>query len=212
MNSSKALIAAAMLAAMLCLPLPAAAHCDSLNGPVVKDARLALQSGNVSPVLKWVRSQDEAPVRAAFAKTLAVRKGSADARELADFYFFETLVRIHRAGEGATFTGVKTAEEAKVPACIVGADKALETGSIDALARQMSQEVAENIRIRFQKVLAQRKLADTNVELGRTYVADYVSFIHYIEALHNANEQTAGHMHETERADLLRSEKPETRN
>ncbi len=205
MNSSKVLITAAMLAAMLCLPLAAAAHCDSVNGPVVKDARLALQTGNISPVLKWVRAQDEAPVRAAFAKTLAVRKTSAEARELADFYFFETLVRIHRAGEGAPFTGVKTPEEAKVPACIVGADKALETGSIDTLARQMGQEVTENIRLRFQKVLAQRKLADSSVELGRQYVADYVSFIHYIEAVHSANEQKSGHMHETERAETIGS-------
>lgn len=198
MNSSRMVMAAAMLAAMLCLPLTAAAHCDSLNGPVIKDARLALQTANVTPVLKWVRAQDEAQIRTAFAKTLAVRKASADARELADFYFFETLVRIHRAGEGAPFTGVKTPEEAKVPACVVGADKALETGSIDALARQMSLEVAENIRMRFDKVREQRKLADTNVERGREYVAGYVAFIHYIEALHNANEQKAGHMHEAE--------------
>lgn len=200
MNSIKTMIGAAVLAAMLCLPLTAAAHCDSLNGPVVKDARAALQAGHVTPVLKWVRAQDEAQIRAAFAKTLAVRKTSAEARELADFYFFETLVRIHRAGEGAPFTGVKTPEEAKVPACIVGADKALETGSIDALARQMSQEVSENIRQRFEKVREQRKLADTSVELGREYVAGYVSFIHYIEALHNANEQKSGHMHEQEQA------------
>jgi hypothetical protein len=41
-------------AAFLLTPLEASAHCDTMNGPVVADARQALESGHLTPVLKWV--------------------------------------------------------------------------------------------------------------------------------------------------------------
>ena len=87
-------------------PGPARAHCDTLDGPVVLDAKAALQKGDVTPVLKWVRADDEKEIREAFAKTLKVRGLGDDARDLADHHFFETLVRIHRPGEGVAYTGL----------------------------------------------------------------------------------------------------------
>ena len=82
------------------MPGAARAHCDTLDGPVVADAKAALQKGDVEPVLKWVRADDEKEIREAFAKTLKVRGLGDDSRDLADYHFFETLVRSHRAGEG----------------------------------------------------------------------------------------------------------------
>ena len=77
------------------------AHCDSLEGPVVQDARLALESADPTAVLKWVSREHEDEIRDAFKQTLAVRAKGDDAKTLADRYFFETLVRIHR-GESHT--------------------------------------------------------------------------------------------------------------
>jgi len=71
------------------------AHCDTLEGPVVESARKALASGDITPLLKWVAADDEQMIRTAFQKTLEVRKLGTQARDLADMYFFETLVRIH---------------------------------------------------------------------------------------------------------------------
>ena len=82
-------------------------HCDTMNGPVIKAAEKALETGNVNLVLIWVQKKDEATIKEAFQKTLAVRKLNAEAKKLADMYFFETLVRIHRAGEGVAYTGLK---------------------------------------------------------------------------------------------------------
>lgn len=107
------------------------AHCDTLDGPVVQTARTALEKGDVTPLLKWVQADDEKEIRTAFQKTLAVRTKGAEAKELADMYFFETLVRIHRAGEGAPYTGLKPGEA--VDPAIALADRALETGSVDKL-------------------------------------------------------------------------------
>jgi len=84
----------------------ASAHCDTLDGPVVTEGKTALEKGDVTPVLKWVKKEYESEIRTAFEKTLVVRSKGLEASELADMYFFETLVRLHRAGEGAPYTGL----------------------------------------------------------------------------------------------------------
>ena len=86
------------------------AHCDSLDGPVVMDARTALEKGDVTPVLKWVKKEHELEIRNVFEQTMTVRAKGEDAKALADMYFFETIVRIHRAGEGEAYTGLKPAK------------------------------------------------------------------------------------------------------
>ena len=124
-----------MLAAVMFLaPYTAHAHCDGLDGPVVKAAQNALAEGNVNLVLIWVPKDDEAEIKRAFEKTVAVRKLNPEARELIDLYFFETLVRIHRAAEGAAYTGLKPAGRDLGPA-IPAADKALETGNVDPVVK-----------------------------------------------------------------------------
>lgn len=118
--------AALTAAATIFIAAPATAHCDGLDGPVVAAARKALASGDPNPVLIWVQPKDEADVRRAFMEAVAVRKLNGQARELADRYFFETLVRVHRAGEGAPYTGLKPAGRDLGPA-IPLADKAVAT-------------------------------------------------------------------------------------
>jgi hypothetical protein len=174
----------ALLAALL-VPALTMAHCDTLDGPVVADARAAIEKGDVTPILKWVKPEAEPEIRTAFQKTLTVRAKGPEAKDLADVYFFETLVRVHRAGEGAPYTGLKAAGSEVEPG-IVMADKALETGSVDELAKTIASHVDKNIRQRYQRVLNAKKDKDKSVEAGREYVEAYVVFIHYVEALINA--------------------------
>lgn len=164
---------------------PAAAHCDTMDGPVVAAAKAALRTGDVTPVLKWVRKEHEPEIRAAFSRTLKVRTASEDARQLADTYFFETLVRVHRAGEGAPYTGLKPAGTELDPA-VAAADKALEKGAVDGLARMIAAGAEAGVRRRFERALEARKSAESSVDAGREYVETYVEFMHYVERLHEA--------------------------
>ncbi len=168
------------------------AHCDTLSGPVVSDAREAIERKEVTPVLKWIRAADEPEIREAFARTIEVRDASPAAASLADEFFFSTLVRVHRAGEGAPFTGLKEGAPATIEQA---ADRALETGDISDLAA----ELAESLRVQITEKAAAtrdlRKHADHNVEAGRAYVAAYVDYVHFVEAAAKliAADPAAGH-------------------
>ncbi len=157
-------------------------HCDTMDGPVVKTAQAALAKSDVTPVLKWVKPEHETEVREAFKKTLAVRGLSPEARDLADRYFFETLVRLHRAGEGAPYTGLKPAGQ--VEPVVAASDKALDTGSVDGLTQEMAKLVSDGIRRRFAETMETKKHADETVASGRQFVSAYVEFVHYVERLH----------------------------
>ena len=176
------------------LPLPARAHCDSLGGPVVEDARKALAAGDVTPVLKWVDGSQERELRNAFDAAMAVRVQGDDARELADRYFFETLVRIHRASEGEPFTGLKPATS--IDPGLEAADEALASGSVKELTEQLSSSIGRGIQERFARVDELEEHAGDSVESGRDYVEAYVDYIHYVESVHRLATAGASHRHE----------------
>ena len=155
------------------------AHCDTLAGPVVADARTALEKKDVTPVLKWIPAANEQEIRDAFAKTLAARSASPQAREIADQWFFETLVRVHRAAEGVSFTGLKGSGYGPEEG-IELADHAIESGSLE----QTEKAVLHQLRERYAAVQDAKKHANESVEAGRHYVHAYVEFIHYVERLH----------------------------
>ncbi len=162
----------------------AQAHCDTMSGPVVKDAKLALEKSDVTPVLKWVQKENESAVRAAFESALVERTQSSGSQEKADMKFFETLTRIHREGEGAPFTGMKPAEA--LDPMEAEADRALEAGSVDALTAEMSHHLANGVHERFARALDKKKAMNDSVEAGREYVEAYVEYLHYVEGIHSA--------------------------
>lgn len=164
--------------------LGAFGHCDTLDGPVIGLARKALQTGNVNLVLPWVRAEDEHEIRQAFAHAQAVRKLSAEARALADTHFFETLVRVHRASEGAPYTGLKPAGLDLGPA-VPAADKALEDGRIDPVIELLTGAIREGVRHHFHTAWHRRKFDADDVRAGRDYVEAYVPYVHYVESLWN---------------------------
>lgn len=159
------------------------AHCDTLDGPVVTVARQALEDGNLDPVLKWVKAEYEPEVRVAFEKTRSVRESGGLARELADLYFLETVVRVHRLGEGASYTGLKPAGTDPGTA-VTAADQALQTGEVEGLTRLVTDAVADGIRERFAEAHRAQRTAEHSVADGRAFVAAYVEFVHYAEGLY----------------------------
>lgn len=144
-------------------------HCDSLDGPVVVVARRALEEGRVELVLPFVPADGEAEVKAVFEQAMAIRGTSPAVATVADRWFFENLVRIHRAGEGAPYAGLKPAGLSEGPVIPV-AEKALETGSPDELIGVLNDIVAEQVKHRLDHAMQLKTHADTGVAAARQYV------------------------------------------
>jgi hypothetical protein len=172
------------------LAVSAFAHCDTTSGPVIPEAKAALEKGDVTPILKWIKKDNEAEIKAAFAKAVAARAKGPEARELADQYFLETLVRLHRAGEGAPYTGIK---DEPVEPIVDMADKALADGSADEMIKKISGHMAAAIKEKFAKVVEAKKNKDKSVEVGREFVEAYVIYMHYVEGIHTAIMSAGAH-------------------
>ena len=177
----------------LTLATPANAHCDGLDGPVVTAARQALENNDPNRVLIWVQPADEAETRAAFNHAVAVRRLGPEARELADRFFYETLVRLHRAGEGAPYTGLQPAGR-DLGHAIPLADRAVASGTDGEVVQFITDEVARGLHDRFQDLQRKRRFDPADLAAGRAYVASYVAFIHYVEGIDVAARSAAeGH-------------------
>jgi hypothetical protein len=182
-----------VLLASVFAPTRASAHCDGLDGPVVAAARQALQAGDVKRVFVWVQKEDEPEIALAFSRAMAVRRLGAEAKALADQYFFETLVRIHRAGEGAAYTGLQPAGRDLGPA-IPAADRALDTGDPRAISALLGEAMNAGLSDRFLRALEAKRHAGDDVEAGRSYVSTYVQYVHFVEDLYQAaTRATRGH-------------------
>lgn len=157
---------------------PASAHCDTEHGPAVMDGRRALETGNVNHALKWVHPGGEDEVRAAFDAALAVR--GTDSAPQAERQFLETLVRVHRAGEGASFDGIKPTGT-DLPPEVMAADAAVESGTLHPLRGLVPEDRWSELERRFSALLERRTFDVDDLGAARDYVASYVSFYKYAE-------------------------------
>lgn len=174
------------------------AHCDTLDGPVVKACQKSLETGNINYTLIWVQEKDEQIIKDAFKKTLEVRKLNNEARDLADMNFFETVVRIHRMGEGASYDGVKPAGTDMGPAIPAG-DEALKTGSVKEVEKLLEETLRDGLHKHFHEVMEKKAYDPDNVNAGREYVKAYVEYIHYVERLYDAMKTSETHHMEHEK-------------
>ena len=170
--------------------LPATAHCDSYDGPTIKDAIKALETNNVKLVLKWITPDQEKDVIPLFNKTYALKSGDKEVYNIVEKHFFETLVRLHRETEGAPYTGLKPAGTTK--AIIQLSDQAIESKDIDALLVKLNNHIGKVIREKYEKVAVLDKLKNDSPEKGREFVKAYVDYTHTLEAIHDIIEQGGG--------------------
>lgn len=174
-------------------------HCDTLDGPVVKMAKKALETGNVNLILPYVPKESESEVIAAFKKVLPLHQQSNGAHEVADMFFFETVVRLHRAGEGAPYTGLKPAGLDEGPVISI-AEKAIETGSVEELKEALTHIIADEVENRFEQMQHLKGHADESVEDAREYVESMLglqvwSHKIYLAATASAHEKAGEHQH-----------------
>lgn len=192
---TRKLLPALAVATLVAWSSTAAAHCDTLDGPVVAAAQRALESGQIEHALIWVQKGDERAVRDAFAHARSARGTGGSAAQRAEQAFYATLVRVHRKGEGAPYTGLKPAGQIEPP--VAAADRSLATGQPAEVEKLVLEHTQAGLRERFEAVARQRNFAPTDVEAGRAYVGAYVDYVHFVERVYEA-AGSAGHAHGAE--------------
>lgn len=157
-------------------------HCDTMDGPVVRAAREALDSGNVNLILPFAPKTTEAELRQAFEKTEKIRPIGGEASDVADRWFFETAVRLHREGEGAPYTGLKPAG-LDVGPVLPRAERSIEHEDATEVIRFLSQTVEEEVRKRMDKIVATEHFDPNDVDAAREHteaVLDFELFSHHV--------------------------------
>ena len=173
------------------IPPPPAAHCDTADGPAVTDGRRALETGNINHALKWIQADGEAELTEVFNKAVTVRKLGPQAAEVADRLFLETLVRLHRMGEGVGFTGIHPTGT-EIEPIVLAADRALETGDDSQVAALGPADRRAELHRRFETALGKKKFDVNDLRAARDYVAAYVSFFKYAEGEDHEHHQAHG--------------------
>lgn len=168
------------------------AHCDTMDGPLVADIKKSLKSKNIMPVLKWIKKSDEEEIKNIFERVLSFSKENSEQKELLDLYFIETVVRLHRKGEGAPYNGLKPSGFPIDPIIKKG-DLSITSGKVDDLAELLSKEIKIKIKNKFEKAWELKKNANLDVEIGRKYTEAYADYIHFIESLHKLIEDSHHH-------------------
>ena len=190
-----ALLAAAALAVPLMLgsAAPASAHCDSAQGPVATAARDALAEGNVDLVLPYVKADQEQELTAAFNQTVAIRDSGPEVQKLADQYFVETAVRLHRVGEGASYTGLK--DDVEISPALAAAEASLEEGTRDQVLTVLKRDLRVELTERFESVLEAREAerANPSVETARERAEAELMFEKYVLEIETATNAELGH-------------------
>ncbi len=166
---------------LLLISVPSFAHCDSYDGPVIQDALKALKSENVSYVMKWIEPKHEPAIANLFNKTVGLKNGDADIYSIVEKHFLETLVRLHREGEGAPYTGLKPAGSATP--LVQMADNSIAKKDVETLLGKVANHIRNVITEKYEKVAALSKVKDNSVAEGRAYVAAYVDYTHTLEAI-----------------------------
>ena len=163
-------------------------HCDTLDGPVVNAARRSLDAGNAEEALACAPESAEAEIREAFALAGRVRSLGKDAKELADHSFFETVVRLHRAGEGAAYDGLKPAGLDTGPV-IPLAEQAIESGDASELTNLLSSTVQDQVARRHAHVQELARDRDRDLAHRRAWVSamlDLQVWSHHLYGAMNA--------------------------
>ena len=194
---TRALLKTTMFFALLSFLAPvsgpprALAHCDTESGPVAVDARRALENEDFEAVAVWVGEKQHEELLSAFDQAMAVYGMGGEAKALAERYFMETAVRLHRAAEGMGYTGLKPARP--LPADIAAAEKALETGSLEPVSDMLTTEIQKKLQHLFEKVRKAGRNKDKSLEAGRKWADAYVKYVTYVHGLYKSIKAGPAH-------------------
>jgi len=200
-------VTAAGVGLFLANPITAEAHCDTEQGPVYDSLQTSLEDGDFGHIAHWVPEEQEDELKEYYDRTISVKDKTEDQEinDLADDYLFENFVRIHRAGEGAPYTGIS---EEPVDPGVAAADESIVQESLAPLEEGgfVTDENREHVEEIFTDLLETKDFETGDTEAGRKYVENYVTFTHLFEEGHGEEHDAHGDEHDTHAEDVHEEE------
>jgi hypothetical protein len=163
-------------------------YCDSMDGPVVKAAEVALEMENVNYALPYILEKYEDELKDAFERTIQVRELSGDAAELADYWFFETTVRLHLKGRKRPYNGLKPSGINGDPVLSM-ADQAINNENLKDLMNFLLNSIKEDVDVRFDEVVSKKDYDINDIDDARDYVDSMLNFYFYLQQLFKFMEE-----------------------
>lgn len=161
------------------------------NGPVMRAAKMALETGNVDYILIWVPEESANTLKNLLEKTCCERTTRRKARNHSVEWYMQTINRLHSEYFRPHDLNIstKTAEERRT---ILQVEKACETGNFDEIATVMQVTSDEEIRRRFNEVLDKSDYDVDNIAAGRAYVSAFTDFIACVNSSRSGSRREAG--------------------
>lgn len=174
-------------------------HCDSLDGPVVTAANNALEHEDIKLILPYVPKSAEQEVLDCYDMVMQARKHGGAARDAAYQLFYETTVRLHRAGEGEPFTGIKPAGMDHGP--VVGlAEHAIRDESPAKVIDFLKAMVEDEVNKRFAEVMDKKHQPGLdNTDTMREYVSAMLGFQVYSHKVYKQAKKGLSELHAHDR-------------
>jgi glutaredoxin len=173
----------------MCIP----SYCETRNGPAIRAAKRALETGNVNYVLIWVPEESEKKLKNLFEKTFCEYKARKDGADITIDWYLETVNRLHKLGENRQYACIKTAGLDESPVILI-AEKAIETGDAKEAIRFIPKACEDDFRYRFQHVLDKKNYDVNNLSAGRAFVTAFIDFIVYLHDMYISVQKETGHM------------------
>ena len=162
--------------------------CDTMDGPVVTAAELALEMENINYVIPYVKKKYERELRDAFDRAIIVRELSGEAAEVADYWFFETAVRLHVLGDGKSYTGIRHSGLNRGP-MITKTEEAIEIGDNTVLKEFLMNLIEESFENQFEEIMSKKEYDLNDVDAARDYITSMLEFIRFTHDLYNNIEK-----------------------
>lgn len=153
-------------------------YCDTMDGPIVTAAEIALEMENINYVLPFVKKEHETELKEAFEKSVIVRELSGEAAEIADYWFFETAVRLHMLGAGKPYSGIKQSGLNKEH-IILKAQDAVENQDKTALEDLLLESLRDAIEKKYEITISKKDYDVNDTEAARNYLNSLFDLVEF---------------------------------
>jgi hypothetical protein len=156
---------------------------DEMQGPVVKAAKMALETGNVNYILIWLPEESENTLKNLLEKTCCTRSSRMNMKNRAYDWYFEMVNRFFNIGRPRDNLTIRGGLAEKPLDLKV--DKAIESGNFEEIRDIIPVTHEADAKQRFLHVMNMRNYPVNNIAEGRAYVSAFFDFNRYMHDLYS---------------------------